>query len=402
MAEVVAEEVVEAAGASMKIHDRVGLGWRSELAGGILSNPDRIDVIEVIAEDFYDKPARLSALKTLAKQAPVVVHGVSLGMASTTAVDRRKLEKMARVVDHVQPESWSEHLAFVRAGGMDIGHLAAPPRTTETIEGTAENLAAAQAIVGSMPQMENVATLIDPPCSDRDEPAWLAETLACTGTGLLLDLQNLYVNAVNFGLNPKEFLAKLPAERIHLVHISGGKWIRHAATAERRILDDHLHDPPGPVYDLLEELATRCPNPLTVILERDGEYPPIEHLLAQLDQARRTMERGRAKFSCASEQADSPERKAAETAKTSVEDFLARIYVDAAARARFLANPRAEAACSGLQEWQCRALERVDRVGLEMAARSFANKRARKRTTASPRSNWLRVGRSLMARFLAL
>ncbi|HLY98248.1 MAG TPA: DUF692 family protein [Candidatus Angelobacter sp.] len=274
------------------MHDRVGVGWRPELASGILANLDRIDVLEVIAEDYFDDAARLRALKTLARQAPVVVHGVSLGMASTTRVDSKRLDKMARVVNQVEPEAWSEHLSFVRAGDIDIGHLAAPPRTSDIIEATAANLLTAQAAVGSMPQMENIATLIDPPASERDEPAWLGETLACANACLLLDLHNLYANAINFGLDPGDFLARLPAERIHAVHISGGKWIGDAS--DRRILDDHLHDPPDPVYDLLTELAVKCPNSLTVILERDGDYPPIKHLLAQLDRARSAMARGRA------------------------------------------------------------------------------------------------------------
>lgn len=290
----VAEAAVAAAGVRMNMQDRVGIGWRPELAGGILSNLDRIDVLEVIAEDYWDGSARIRALKTLARQVPVVIHGVSLGMASTAAVDRKRLGKMARLVDRIQPESWSEHLAFVRAGDIDIGHLAAPPRTSSTIENTAANLAAARAMVGSMPLMENIATLIDPPASDRDEPAWLHETLAASHTGMLLDLHNLYANSINFGLDPNVFLARLPAERVHAVHISGGKWIDNGASDGRRILDDHFHDPPDPVYDLLAELAARCPNPLTVILERDGDYPRIDHLLAQLDRARRALATGRA------------------------------------------------------------------------------------------------------------
>jgi hypothetical protein len=275
----------------MKMHDRAGMGWRPELASGILANLDRIDVLEVIAEEYFEEASRLRALRTLARQAPIVVHGVSLGMASTARVDSRRLDKMARVVNHIQPESWSEHLAFVRAGEIDIGHLAAPPRTADIIEATAANLFTAQVAVGSMPQMENIATLIDPPASERDEPAWLGATLDCANACLLLDLHNLYANAVNFRLDPREFLARLPAERIHAVHISGGKWIGDAS--DRRILDDHLHDPPDPIYDLLTELAVNCPNPLTVILERDGDYPPIEHLLTQLDRARGAMARGR-------------------------------------------------------------------------------------------------------------
>jgi uncharacterized protein (UPF0276 family) len=76
-----------------------------------------------------------------------------------------------------------------------------------------------------------------------------------------------------------------------MVHISGGKMI--GEDGQRRLLDDHLHDPPDPVYELLAQLAERCPNPLTVILERDGSYPAMDHLLTQLDRARSAMAKGR-------------------------------------------------------------------------------------------------------------
>jgi hypothetical protein len=291
VAVVVAAAVEDVAAKNMR--DRVGIGWRPELAAGILSNLDHIDVLEVIAEDYFESAVRLRALKTLAAQIPIMLHGISLGMASTAPVDPKRLAKMARLVDHVRPEAWSEHLAFVRAGDIDIGHLSAPPRTASTIDGTAANLATARTVVGSAPMVENVATLIDPPASDRDEPAWLRETLASSGCGLLLDLHNLYANSMNFGLDPKDFLARLPVDRIQVVHISGGKWIDDGDPGRRRILDDHLHDPPDPVYDLLSDLAGRCPNSLTVVLERDGEYPSMDRLLAQLDRARRALESGR-------------------------------------------------------------------------------------------------------------
>lgn len=273
--------------------DRVGLGWRPELAAGIFAHLDEIDVIEVIADDYFDSASSARAFKTLAAQRPVVLHGVSLGLASTAPLERKRLEKMARLVEIVRPESWSEHLAFVRAGGIEIGHLAAPPRTRSTIDGTAANLDRARETVGSLPMVENIATLIDPPASELDEPAWLTETLEASGASLLLDLHNLYANSLNFGARPEEFLARLPADRIHQVHISGGRWIDDGDPEHKRLLDNHLHDPPDPVYDLLASLAARCPNPLTVILERDGSYPPTAHLLRQLDRARLALAKGR-------------------------------------------------------------------------------------------------------------
>jgi uncharacterized protein len=271
--------------------DRVGLGWRPELAAGILTHLDSIDVIEIIADDYFDHPARVRALKTLAAQSTIVLHGIALGMASTAPVDKKRLGKMARLFDQIRPESWSEHLAFVRAGDIEIGHLAAPPRTPSTVDATAANLETAQKIVGSLPLVENIATLIDPPASSLPEPEWLAKTIEASGAGMLLDLHNLYANSINFGLDPEEFLARLPLHRVHAVHISGGQFI--GAPETLRLLDDHLHDPPDPVYDLLARLARDCPNPLTVILERDGSYPPMARLLAQLERARNALAKGR-------------------------------------------------------------------------------------------------------------
>jgi uncharacterized protein (UPF0276 family) len=285
--------VFESAG-KKTIKDRVGLGWRRELAVGIFSHLDRIDVLEVIADDFFDAPRKeRRALRALASQATVVLHGVSLGMASSVPVDSRRLEKTARLCGEVEPEYWSEHLAFVRGGGVEIGHLTAPPRTDATIEGAAANLERARAVVGAAPLVENIATLIDPPGSDYDEIDWINRIMDSSSGDLLLDLHNLHANATNFGYDAMEFIKRLPADRVAAVHLAGGKWVE--ALGERRLLDDHRHDVPDAVYQLLAELASIAPRPLTVTLERDGAYPPIEILLRQLDSAREALAAGRSR-----------------------------------------------------------------------------------------------------------
>ncbi|HEY8184795.1 MAG TPA: DUF692 domain-containing protein [Pyrinomonadaceae bacterium] len=277
------------------LNDRVGLGWRRQLAAGILSNLDRIDIVEVIADDFFDatRPER-RALRTLAAQTPLTLHGVSLGLASSVEVEAKRLDKMARLCDEVAPVSWSEHLAFVRGGGVEIGHLAAPPRNAASIDGALANLARAKRVVGCAPQVENVATLIEPPGCDRDEATWVSEIIRGSNGDLLLDLHNLYANALNFHFDPLDFIARIPAERIAAIHLAGGKWIGTHRT--RRLLDDHLHDVPDPVYDLLAETAARVPHSLTVILERDGDFPSIGCLLNQLDRARLALVQGRARL----------------------------------------------------------------------------------------------------------
>lgn len=275
--------------------DRIGIGWRPELAAGILSHLDRIDVVEVIADDYFRCSRRgLAALRTLGAQVPVVLHGVGMGLASCAPADERRLAGMARVVDAVAPEIWSEHLAFVRGGGLEIGHLAAPPRDPATLAGTAANVERARRVVGMAPLLENVATLVDPPASTYDEGEWIGAFLGATSCDLLLDLHNLHANAVNFGWEASSLLRRLPPHRIAAIHLAGGRRL-----AGGRVLDDHLHDPPAEVYALLAEVAARATRPLTVILERDGHYPPMAELLSQLDRARAAVTGGRAQQAAA-------------------------------------------------------------------------------------------------------
>ena len=297
--EVVAVVAAAAAVAGAKIvndlRDRVGLGWRPHLAAGILEHLDGLDLLEVIADDFFYAPRRqVRALKTLAAQIPVVLHGVSLGLASCAPVETKRLDQMARLMDQVRPEFWSEHLAFVRAGGIEIGHLAAPPRNSASVNAAAANLYRAQAAVGAKPLVENIATLIDPPASNLSECAWINGILSSSNCGLLLDLHNVLANGLNHGYDPLEFVGQIPPERIVAIHIAGGKFVS-APDGTQRLLDDHFHDVPDPVFELLEETAARAPGPLTVILERDGDYPSMDSLLAQIVQARRALARGRAR-----------------------------------------------------------------------------------------------------------
>jgi uncharacterized protein (UPF0276 family) len=275
--------------APARIPDRFGIGWRPALAAGILAHLDRIDVIEVVAEDCLaaSPPAR-AGLRALGRQRPLFVHGVGLGGASTVPVDDARIDALARAVDAVAPETWSEHLAFVRGGGIEIGHLAAPPRTAAAVDGTARNFTRAAARVGARPLLENVATLIDPPGSTMTEVEWSRAVLEATGCDLLLDLHNLHANAVNFGFDAQAAVAALPSHRIRAVHLAGGR--RMAG----RVLDDHLHPVPDAVYDLLAAVGRHAAGPLTVILERDGAYPPMAALLAEMDQARAALARGRA------------------------------------------------------------------------------------------------------------
>ncbi|MEO5824122.1 MAG: DUF692 family multinuclear iron-containing protein [Vicinamibacteraceae bacterium] len=375
--------------------DRFGLTWHPLLAGAILTNGHRLDIVEVIPEGrFLDSRRARRALRTLAREIPVAIHGVSLGFAAAGGVDVARLDAFARLMDDVVPEHWSDHLAFVRAGGVELGHLAAPTRTALTVEAAAENLERAARRVGAPPLAENVSTLLDPPGSDRTEQTWLLELLEASGSDLLLDLHNLVTNGQNLGYDPRALVDALPAHRIRAIHIAGGSEVE-AASGERRLLDDHRHAVPDSVYALLERVGERVPHALDVILERDGAFPTFDALLGELDRARVALAAGRARRA---ESLAAPPRglratarigstresvdvrratsfEAARQQQARVEALLAALYVDRAARERWLADPEGEGRRAGLDDAARAAVRALDRDGLELAAASFAHKR---------------------------
>jgi uncharacterized protein len=279
-----------------RTHDRFGLTWHPGLAADIIRARDVIDVLEVIPDVAHRATnGDRHFLRTLAREIPVSLHGVSLGLASASRVDLWRLDDLARLVDEVRPESWSEHLAFVRAGGIELGHLAAPPRTEAVMEGLANNLRRARNIIGSVPALENVATLLDPPGSRCDEQTWLCDVLAATGVPLLLDLHNLCTNAVNLRYDAQTFIRALPLKRVSTVHIAGGTDAADPDTGHALRIDDHRHPVSADVFDLLALVGELAPQPLTIVLERDGEFPPFAQLLSELECARQSLSAGRSR-----------------------------------------------------------------------------------------------------------
>lgn len=372
--------------------DRFGLGWRPESAASLLARLDRVDVVEVLIEPSLrlDRRGR-DALRTLARTIPLHLHGTSLGLASTERVDPRRLSATARLIDELRPDGWSEHLAFVRAGDREIGHLAAPPRTRAILDGLARNVASARCAAGVAPTLENVASLVEPPGAEFDEAEWLRQAPAAAETDLLLDLHNLHANATNFGFDACAVLDVLPWDDIARIHLAGGSWI--GSGDQRRLLDDHRHEVPDVVLSLLEEAAFRAVRPLSVVLEQDGNFPELGTLLARLDDARAATARGRArrrasspvaasaslpgaKFALvqgvvgASDSAFGPVAGAVRPSPSPSLAGLAAVYLDADVRARFLADPTSEGPRLGLGSGP------FDLAGVEFAARSFAAKRA--------------------------
>ena len=170
----------------------------------------------------------------------------------------------------------SEHIAFVRAGGIEAGHLLPVPRTRDAVAAIVDNVRRTQADLPVPLALEPIAALFDWPDDELTEAEFLTEILDRTGAGLLLDVANVYANARNRHEDPLSLLDRLPLERIAYVHVAGG------AEHDGLYHDTHTDAVPTEVLDLVRELCARH-RPPAVMLERDGDYPPAAQLRAELD-----------------------------------------------------------------------------------------------------------------------
>ncbi len=266
----------------------LGIGWRPELALLIDRHP-RIGFIEVVAEDLPGHgPIPRPIQNLMARGIPVIPHGLSLSLGSAEPPDPSRLAALGKLAQRLKAPLVSEHLAFVRAGGLETGHLLPVPRTREMLDIVVANVRQAQAALPVPLALENVATLFEWPAAEMGEAAFLSEILEQTDCLLLLDIENVYANARNHGWEPRAFFYRLPLERLAYVHIAGG--------VERQGLyhDTHAHAIAPPVLELLEDLCSRSLVP-GVLLERDDQYPPDSELLAELAAISAAMARGRAR-----------------------------------------------------------------------------------------------------------
>ncbi|MEV5825556.1 DUF692 domain-containing protein [Spirillospora sp. NPDC052242] len=253
----------------------VGIGWRPAIGGFVASLPG-LRFTEVIAESV--RPARpdpaLLALRD--RGAAVVPHGVRLSLGGAEPVSAERVAHLAACAEALGAPLVSEHVAFVRAGGVEAGHLLPVPRTRAALDVLTANV---RRTLDGLPvplAVEPIAALFDWPDAEYDEAAFLTELVERTGVLLLLDVANVYANARNRGADPLELIDRLPLERVAYCHVAGGE------QAGGRYHDTHTAPVPPEVLDLVAELCARR-RPPGLLLERDGRYPPAAALRDELD-----------------------------------------------------------------------------------------------------------------------
>lgn len=256
-----------------------GLGYRAEFRADLFRARDDIGFLEVTADHFaHGTPESLAELELLRQHFPLVIHGLNLSLGSAEGLNESYLDFLGGLVERVDPPWWSEHIAFTRAGGIDVGHLAGLPFTHAAIDAVCRNVERALRRIRKPLLLENITYVVPLPGAEMDEAEFVARILDRTGCGLLLDVANLHINAANHGYDTRAFLARVPLERTVQVHFAGG-------FADGDVLvDSHSHATPTPVWDLLEEVLRRAPV-RGVTLERDEDIPPFSELRAEVKRA---------------------------------------------------------------------------------------------------------------------
>ncbi|WP_433340308.1 DUF692 domain-containing protein [Streptomyces sp. CA-253872] len=257
-----------------------GIGWRPEIADAV----ERMDVdwVEAVAENVCPGHVPESLLRLRARGVTVVPHGVGLGLGGGERPDPGRLAALAERAEVLGAPLVTEHIAFVRAGALEAGHLLPVPRTREGLAVLCENVRIAQDSLPVPLAVENIAALFTWPDEELTEGQFLYELVERTGVRLLIDVANLYTNQVNSGEDAIRALDELPLEALAYVHVAGG------VLREGVWHDTHAHPVPPQVLALLGELSARA-EPPGVLLERDDDFPPPGELEGELRAIRETV-----------------------------------------------------------------------------------------------------------------
>jgi uncharacterized protein len=270
---------------------RAGVGLRSphheHAAAG------RIDVawLEVHTENyFHEGGPQLDALERARAHYPLSFHGVGLGLGSVEPLDREYLARVKRAVERFEPALVSEHACWGHAGGEHFNDLLPLPYTEEAVELLAARVAQVQDVLGRQILIENLSSYFAYAASRLSEWEFLAAVVERSGCGLLLDVNNLYVNQVNLGLDAARFIASVPAAAVHEIHLAGHR--RNQVGSRDLLIDDHGSSVCADVWSLYERAIKRL-GPVPTLIEWDTDVPAIEVLVAEAHKADLIMERSR-------------------------------------------------------------------------------------------------------------
>lgn len=258
----------------------VGLGFRPVHREELFSHRKSVDFLEIIADHYFDpSPPKQAELELLQANFPLIPHGLALSIGSAEGIDDAYLDKFRSIVEQTQPAWCSDHIAFTRAGGIDIGHLTPVPKSRASLGVIRENLKRVQESIQVPIILENITESIRYPDDEFSDAEFLGQICDENQVGLLLDVTNLYINSVNHRFDPLEVVRRLPQDRIIQLHFVGGRF------EDGLWVDSHDCATQDEIWQLLEAVLSMI-SVKGIILERDERIPPLAELIPELNRAR--------------------------------------------------------------------------------------------------------------------
>lgn len=257
-----------------------GLGLRPAHYEAIFADRPAVDWFEVLSENYMVEGGQpLRQLDRVRADYPVVMHGVSLSIGGSAPLDRDYLARLRALTERVQPAWVSDHLCWTGIDGFNLHDLMPMPWTEEALEHVAGRVRQVQDFLGRRILLENVSSYLAFEHSTLSEWEFLNELAARADCLLLLDVNNVHVSAFNHGFAAERYIDALDPARVWQIHLAG-----HTHQGSH-LIDTHDRPVAEPVWALYAHALGRL-GPVSTMIERDADIPPLADLLAELDRAR--------------------------------------------------------------------------------------------------------------------
>lgn len=265
---------------------RAGIGLRAPHVEEVLTRRPDIGWLEVHPENYFCGGLHADRLARIRELYPVSFHGVGLSLGSAQEVNRAHLAQLKALVTRHQPIRVSDHASWSASGNAHLNDLLPLPYNDESLDALCRNIAIVQDALGRQILIENPSTYVTFTHSTRHEADFMAEAVARTGCGILLDVNNIHVQAHNHGLDARDYLARLPVGAVQEIHLAGH--IEQAFGDRTLCIDTHSRPVCAAVWALYEAALARF-GAVPTLIEWDKDLPALDVLLAEAAQAENRM-----------------------------------------------------------------------------------------------------------------
>jgi uncharacterized protein (UPF0276 family) len=269
----------------------LGLGLRWEFLEELAAQrPAALDFLEISPENYMKRGGYYpDALAELAATYPLLTHGLTMSIGGTDPLDGDYLSALRDFVREAKSPWHSDHLCFSAARGVVLHDLLPIAFTASNVLRVADRIARARDAVGVPLAIENISFYLHPGRKEMGEAEFIARVCERADCGLMLDVNNAYVNATNFGFDLAEWMRTVPLSRVVQIHVAGHEWFDEG-TGGTLIIDTHGADVCDPVLAVLQDVLART-GPVPVVLERDQAIPTLGGLLDEVVKIRTVYDR---------------------------------------------------------------------------------------------------------------